>query len=120
MREQICVNVPFDDSIPFIEYFVVPYMLWYGYIFAVSVYLLVKSKEGFINMYIAFIAGMAVCYITSFIFPLYFDRSNSPMLYARDNIFTDLCIIYHDGDAPTTIMPSLHVYMSIVLAKKNI
>ena len=38
---------PLDDRIPFLEMFILPYVLWYFYIAAVQLYFLFKNKRTF-------------------------------------------------------------------------
>ena len=39
--------IPLDDKIPFCEYFVLPYVLWYPFMFGTGLLLLIKDHDGF-------------------------------------------------------------------------
>ena len=56
---------PLDDRIPFLEVFILPYVLWYFYIAAVQLYFLFKNKKDFLDvtklLYIALFVSMLVC-----------------------------------------------------------
>ena len=49
------VQTALDEEIPFIEYFIVPYLLWFVWIAGTFVYFYIKSREDF---YHAFLAGI--------------------------------------------------------------
>lgn len=40
------IHTALDDKIPFIEFFIVPYMLWFGYVAYAVLYFFFKNKEG--------------------------------------------------------------------------
>lgn len=63
------IHVDLDDYIPFAEVFVVPYLLWFFYVSAVVVYLLLTDKQNF-NKCFAFLAtGMTVFLLISTLWP---------------------------------------------------
>ena len=39
------VTLPIDYKIPFCEYFIIPYLLWFGYIAVVVLFFFFKDKE---------------------------------------------------------------------------
>jgi hypothetical protein len=39
------INIPLDDKIPFVEVFIVPYLLWFPFMFAAIVYVFFKDKK---------------------------------------------------------------------------
>lgn len=49
-----------DDSIPFIEYFVIPYFLWFGYVAAAVAYFFFKNKHDFYRLCGFLAAGMTI------------------------------------------------------------
>ncbi len=100
-----------DSIIPFCEWFILPYVMWYFVILAVSIYLLLRNKERFVRFYTYMFGGMLVCMIVCTVVPMYFDRSNIVM-YQNDNILTDFVKLLQGMDEPTTILPSMHVYVA--------
>ena len=44
-----------DDMIPFNEYFVIPYLLWFAYVTAAIAYLFFKNKEEYYRLCAIFI-----------------------------------------------------------------
>ena len=78
-----------DDYIPFCEYFIVPYLLWFFYIAAVVLYIAFKEKQDFGKMCAFLYTGMTIFLIVSKVFPNgHFLRPSS---FENDNIFTQLC-----------------------------
>ena len=110
-RNPVAIYNSLDSAIPFCEWFILPYVLWYPFIIAVSLYMLMKNKEGFVRLYTFMFGGMFVCMLVCTVFPMYFDRSNIVM-YQNDNFLTDAVKFLQGFDAPTTILPSMHVYVS--------
>ncbi len=113
-RDPFPVSCAADRLIPFCEWFVIPYVLWYAEIVAVTLYLLFNNKEVFTRLYIFLFGGMFVCMTLCTVFPMYFDRTGIA-LYPRDNLLTDIIKLIQGIDPPTTVLPSMHVYVAIGL-----
>ena len=63
------IHFPLDDYIPFCEYFVIPYLLWFAYIAVVYVWMFLHDRKQFFR-YISFIyTGMTLFLIISTIYP---------------------------------------------------
>lgn len=105
------IHVKLDDMIPFVEYFIVPYLLWFVYVAAVFVYLFFKSRREFYQYCIFLFTGMTLFLIVSTLYPN--GHLLRPNTFARNNIFTFAVQILYQADTATNIFPSLHVYNSI-------
>jgi membrane-associated phospholipid phosphatase len=105
------IHMKIDDYIPFCEYFIVPYVLWYGYVAVVMIYMMLKDKSDIKKMCVFLYVGMTIFLIISTVYPN--GHLLRPTNYERDNIFTQLCTILHRVDTATNIFPSIHVYDSI-------
>lgn len=105
------VHMNIDDYIPFCEYFIVPYLLWFAYIAVVILYMGFKDKQEFIKMCAFLFTGMTVFLVVSTVFPN--GHLLRPSSFARDNIFTQLCAMLYQADTATNLFPSIHVYNSI-------
>lgn len=105
------IHSVFDDYIPFCEVFVIPYLLWFPYMAAVTIYFFLHNKEGFYRAAAYIFSGMTVFLVISTIFPN--GLALRPMSFPRDNIFTELVKIVYMADTPTNVLPSLHVYNSV-------
>ena len=104
--------LPLDDSIPFCEWFVIPYVLWYPYLTAVGFYLLIqKDGEEFLR-FVPFVLGsMTLCLLICLIFP---NCQNLRLeSFPRDNLLTKLIGALYSADTNTNVLPSMHVLASM-------
>lgn len=102
---------PIDDYIPFIEIFVIPYILWFVYICVVVLYLMFASKEDFFKCCAFLFGGMTICLIIYTIWPNAQNLRVNP--FPRNNVFTRLVSMFYTADTCTNVCPSIHVYNSI-------
>lgn len=105
------INIPLDDMIPFVEGFIVPYLLWFPFMFIAIVYVFFKDKREFFAMCWNLIIGMSLFIVVSFVFPNGLDLR--PAEFTRDNIFVDLCRHLYSVDTSTNVLPSIHVFNSL-------
>lgn len=105
------IYIPLDDKIPFIEYFVVPYLLWFAFIAVTVLYFFFTDKNDFYRLAVFLITGMTIFLIISTIYPN--GQLLRPTVFERDNIFVDMVKQLYITDTPTNIFPSIHVYNSI-------
>ena len=105
------IHMDIDDYIPFCEFFIVPYLLWFAYIAVVIVYMGFQDKKEYFHLCAFLFTGMTLFLIISTVFPNgHFLR---PTEFERDNIFTQLCAMLYSSDTATNLFPSIHVYNSI-------
>lgn len=105
------IHVRLDDMIPFVEYFIVPYLLWFAYVAAVFVYLFFRNRRDFYQYCIFLCAGMTLFLIISTVYPN--GHLLRPNTFPRNNIFTFAVQLLYQADTATNIFPSLHVFNSI-------
>lgn len=105
------IHLSVDDYIPFCEIFVIPYLLWFGYVAAVVIYLFFKDKREYYKACIFLCTGMTLFLITSTLWPN--GHNLRPAVMPRDNIFTDLIAVLWKADTPTNLWPSIHVFNSM-------
>ena len=105
------IHSVFDDYIPFIELFIIPYLLWFVYVSGTVLYFFFTDKQGFYRICTLLITGMTLFLIICTIFPN--GLNLRPSTFARDNIFVDLVRFIYRADTSTNVLPSLHVYNSI-------
>lgn len=107
------IQTGIDNYIPFCEYFIIPYFLWFFYIAATVIWFMFMNKDE--KEYLQIIAnlgiGMTLFILISWLYPNgHFLR---PLTFPRDNIFTQMVRMLYKIDTPTNILPSIHVYNSI-------
>lgn len=106
------IHVGLDDKIPFIEYFIVPYLLWFAYIaVTIGYFMFFEEKSEFYRLITLLFGGMTIFLIVSTIYPN--GLNLRPDTFARDNIFVDMVKSLYATDTATNVLPSIHVYNSI-------
>lgn len=117
------IYFPLDSYIPFVEFFIIPYLLWFAYMAVTCLYFFFTSKEEFYKFAKMCIIGMTLFLIICTVFPN--GLRLRPAIFPRENIFTDLVRFIYQVDTPTNVLPSLHVYNSVachiaVMYNKNL
>lgn len=105
------IHMPIDDKIPFIEYFIVPYLLWFAYVAVAVLYFLLRDKNEFYKLCAFLFVGMTVFLVISTVYPN--GHHLRPTVFERDNLFVDMVKGLYLADTPTNLFPSIHVYNSI-------
>lgn len=103
-----------DCLIPFNEYFVIPYLLWFPFMGLFGTYFYLKDKEAFIKMMEIGMIGMTVFILVSFLYPN--GLTIRPTTFAHDNLCTHLVKKLYATDPARNVFPSIHVYNSMVIA----
>ncbi len=109
------VHTVFDDWIPFCEVFIIPYLLWFPYMFVAIAYFIFfnKNKQEYYQLIFNLMMGMTVFLIVSYVYPN--AQHLRPAEFPRDNIFTDMVKWIYRTDTPTNILPSIHVFNSLAI-----
>ncbi len=105
------IHTALDDKIPFIEVFVVPYFMWFGYVVAAVAIAFFSDKEEYYKSLSFLITGMTVFLVISTLWPN--GHHLRPAVMPRDNVFTHMVSNLYKTDTPTNLWPSIHVYNSI-------
>lgn len=105
------IHSPIDDYIPFIEYFIIPYLLWFVFISGTILYFFFTDTKQFYKFITISFTGMTIFLIISTVYPN--GLLLRPTEFARDNIFVDIVKWLYHTDTATNVLPSLHVYNSL-------
>lgn len=103
--------VPFDDVIPFVDWFVIFYVLWYPVLIGVGLILLIKDKSAYERYFFMIMIGFTASIIFFWIFPN--GQDLRPETFENDNIFTKVIGLLYASDTNTNVLPSMHVYGSL-------
>lgn len=105
------IHTGIDDYIPFVEIFVIPYLLWFLYVAVVFIYLFFKNKREYYRFCIFLFTGMTLFLMISTVYPN--GHLLRPASFERHNIFTMAIQFIYQADTATNIFPSIHVFNSI-------
>ena len=105
------ITMPVDLTIPFCEYFIIPYLLWFAYVAYGISYFFFRNTKDYYKLCVFLFTGMTVFLIISTIYPNGHDLR--PEEFARDNWCTKLVSWLYQADTPTNLFPSIHVYNSL-------
>ena len=109
--EYSVIHMKIDDMIPFIEFFALPYILWFVYIVLAVALCIIADKESFYRAFLFLATGMTVFLLVSTFFPN--GHHLRPLVFERDNIFVSLVRLIYKSDTATNLFPSIHVYNSL-------
>lgn len=107
------ISAPIDYSIPFCEYFIIPYNIWFVYIMGtVAFFVLVnRPPKEYYRFEINMVIGMTVFLLISWLYPN--GLNLRPESFAHDNLFTHMVENLYRRDTSTNVFPSMHVYNSV-------
>jgi len=105
------MHMRLDDVIPFCEYFIIPYLLWFVFIAATMTYFFFTSVEDFYKCCALLFTGMTICLLIYTFFPN--EQNLRPATFTEQNLFTDLVQMIYNIDTSTNVCPSIHVLNSI-------
>lgn len=103
-----------DAVIPFCEYFLIPYVLWYGLVAGSLVYFMLYRIKSFqyLQKYIIILEIVAIT-----VYILFPNRQDlRPAQFTRDNFFTQAVKLLYRVDTSTNVCPSMHVAFSVAIA----
>ncbi len=104
-----------DAYIPFNEYFIIPYLLWFPFIMVSMIYFIFRDGAECLRLSGLLMTGMTVFLLVSTFFPN--GLALRPVLseLGRSNLFLDLVATLHKADTSTNVCPSIHVYNSLAV-----
>lgn len=108
----VLLETNLDRLIPFNRFFIIPYVLWYGYIAFFVIYFCIIDAKQYYKLLGCMNAGLLVCYLIFYFFPTTVTR---PVLNGSD-IFTKLVKLIYSEDKPYNCFPSIHVLHSMLVA----
>jgi len=107
------IHSPLDDMIPFVPAFIIPYLIWFPFIFGIVAYFFFTDVKEFYRLAFMLMSGMTLFLIISTFFH---NGLNIRPTHINDtNIFTHLVLALHRVDTPTNVFPSIHVYNTLAV-----
>ena len=105
------VHMWLDDVIPFCEWFLIPYVFWYGLTAFSLLYFALYDIQSFRNLSKYIIITQLVAMTIYIVFPSRQDLR--PDVFPRDNFLTQVIGLIYSVDTNTGVCPSLHVGYSL-------
>lgn len=101
-----------DDWIPFNEWFVIPYFLWYLWVPLFLVYFMVKDRTAYLQLCFIMFTGATVCLLVYVLLPNGLDLRRE---IAGTNPCAVLVGILRGIDPPHHVCPSIHVSSTVAV-----
>lgn len=113
--EYYSIHCFIDDLIPFNEVFIIPYLLWFGYVAVVLVFLFLQTRHlgDFYRCAATLMLGMTTCLVIYTLLPN--AQPLRPEHFPRDNVLVQMAASLYHSDTPTNVCPSIHVYNSLAI-----
>ncbi len=103
-----------DDYIPFCEWFLIPYLLWFVFLIGMLLYGFFYDIDAFVNYMRFIIVSYTITMVIYLIYPT--CQELRPTEFERDNIFTRFIRGFYNFDTNTNVCPSIHVIGSVAVA----
>lgn len=101
-----------DELIPFNKYFVIPYAIWYPFVFFALIYFMLQDESTFYNLSLCMFLGGCISYLIFLLFPTSISK---PSLTNNDFLTNFIRLIY-SKDTPYNCFPSIHVlYTTLII-----
>lgn len=101
----------FDDMIPFCEYFIIPYLLWFFYVAAAFIYFFFTNRKDYYKLCLFLFTGMTISLVVCTLFPN--GTAFRPKINPESNIFYFLVSKLWSIDPCINVFPSIHVFNSL-------
>jgi len=108
------VHSRLDDYIPFCEWFVIPYVAWYGLIVFSLLWFLRYNVENFRGLQIYLVVTQVVAMAIYILLPT--RQELRPEVFPRENVLTAVVAALYRADTNTNVCPSMHVAFSLGIA----
>jgi membrane-associated phospholipid phosphatase len=99
------VSIFIDKLIPFSEWFSIPYLYWFAYIFLVIIYLSLVDYKSYFRLVASIVFGMCV----SFLFFIFYPTTVARVDVLEEGFWGFLMGLIYGNDNPYNCFPSIHV-----------
>ncbi len=108
----VWIYSPLDELIPFCEYFVLFYFLWFPYFLGALAWFMFKDRELFLKLCLVMFGGMTICLLVYTVAPNAIDLRQE---IVGDNLFCKIAGLLRAVDTPTNVCPSIHVSSTVAV-----
>ncbi|MFD0824153.1 phosphatase PAP2 family protein [Neobacillus sp. M.A.Huq-85] len=110
-HKAVDISTSIDQVIPFLPLFIIPYIVWYGYIFCYLIYFCFKDTKVYLKTLILIVAAELICFVVYFFFQTTVPR---PELTGNGLLIKLVQWIYAN-DQPVNCFPSIHVLTTFTI-----
>ena len=113
------IHCALDDSIPFCEIFIIPYIIWYPFWVLMLFYTVKYEPPVFIRLMKYLMITLTISLVIYIIWPN--GQDMWPEVFPRNNVFTWITGLIYMADNNTNVCPSEHVQTAfgVVFAAMN-
>ena len=117
-QKAVDISTSIDQSIPFLPIFIIPYILWYAYMFCYLIYFCFKDTKVYIKTLLLIVIAELICFVIYFFFQTTVPRPT----IVSDNFLNNLVQWIYTKDRPFNCFPSIHVLttFAVMLASLHI
>lgn len=101
-----------DRRIPFNEWFVLFYFLWYFWVPFFMIYFMIKEKEAYLELCLIMFGGATICLVIYLLFPN--GLALREEIYG-ENFCANLVRFLRSIDPPRNVCPSIHVSSTVAI-----
>lgn len=101
----------FDQAIPFVKYFALPYSIWIFYIYVCVVYFFKRDVRVYYRAMLTYTVSALICYAIYSVFQTTVPRPE----FIGNDVFTRLVAYIYHRDQPFNCFPSIHVFSSYMV-----
>ena len=99
-----------DDWIPFCEWFVIPYFLWYAWVPVFMIWFMLKSRYDYLKLCFVMLGGATICLVIYAIWPNGLDLRRE---ITAHNFCAEVVRFLRSVDPPYNVCPSIHVSSTV-------
>ena len=107
---KVIIHCPVDDWIPFCEWFVIPYFLWYAWVPVFMIWFMVKSRYDYLKLCFVMLGGATICLVIYAIWPNGLDLRRE---ITTHNFCAEIVRFLRSVDPPYNVCPSIHVSSTV-------
>ena len=107
---KVIIHCPVDDWIPFCEWFVIPYFLWYAWVPVFMIWFMVKSRYDYLKLCFVMLGGATICLVIYAIWPNGLDLRRE---ITTHNFCAETVRFLRSVDPPYNVCPSIHVSSTV-------
>ncbi|MBP1996343.1 phosphatase PAP2 family protein [Paenibacillus eucommiae] len=104
---------PLDTIIPFAPAFIIPYLMWYPFIFGMLIVIFFRNRSSYYRVLLTLNLGLIVCYVIYY----YFQTTVTRPPITDQGLLHSLVNLVYQTDGPYNCFPSIHVLTSYLIVK---